>query len=214
MPPLMPVPGVLKVEFKGTVGSNNWANVQHFRWGGTSPDGTILNALAAFIETTWETTFQPLQDNRTALESVVVTDLTGPLAAQGVAETEHIGTATGDYLAAQVCGLTSYASALRFRGGHPRAYWCVGTFDELRDPSNWSGDFVTSLHDAAVALQAAVIGFSEGGFSVGVQCFVRYGPKNARIDPPVAYDILTGDVVASGRTATQRRRVGRHISHA
>ena len=43
MPPLPPVPGVIRIALKGTVGPFNWVNVLHFTWSGTPPTSTVLN---------------------------------------------------------------------------------------------------------------------------------------------------------------------------
>jgi len=213
MPPLPPVPGVIRIALKGTVGPFNWVNVLHFTWSGTPPTSTVLGTLGSDVGAAWLADMSPMQDSDTALVLTTLTDLTSDTAAQAEVATPAVGSRTGDFLPASACYLVDYPVTVRYRGGHPRTYLSVGVFSDLADSAHWSTDMRDAVTSAWENFLGAIGGFSDSGFTVGNPVAVSY--VNRVINPVPPYRRTTPLVLPlDGITfplqlANQRRRIGR-----
>jgi hypothetical protein len=213
MPELLPVPGVVKVEFYGTMtGATKWANVFHYRYSGTLPSAAGLAALANTYDGVFATYFAPLQSNDTQFGGCRITDLSSDTGAYADIPDPTDGTRGAGLIPAQLAVLVSYQSVTRFRGGHPRSYFVAGIDSDLLNPSTWTDTFPGLVVAAATEVQGAIIGSGADGTTIGNPCWVRYGPKSDRLDPPQIFDIVPATFTALARVATQRRRTGRKIS--
>src|SRR5579863_2431999 len=76
MPPLPPVPQVMKIEMTGTFEDTTWANIFHYTNALTSPTVSNMGDLATEFAAKYNSRFNPLLANTHILTKVVATDLT------------------------------------------------------------------------------------------------------------------------------------------
>lgn len=218
MPALPPVPNCLKVTVFGlidNIGEYPWANVLHFMYSGTAPSNSSCAALATSISGLWETNMGPECPSPTTLTKVIVVDLTSNTAGEG----EWLGSVAGsrgdDSIPASACGLISYVSPMRYRGGHPRHYLYVGGNADFQGAAEWSTAFAAEFLAHWKAFITAIQELSVGGMAMGTLCSVSYISKEVNPVPPyrrttpLVLDLAIGTATSSVEIASQRRRVGR-----
>lgn len=219
MPPLPPVPNVLKVQVIGNSGESSpitWANVLHFEYSGTAPSSAVCDTIAAEIGTLWGTHMSPEQVNNCVQNQVVVTDLTSSTSGAGADFTGHTGTRGDDEIPAQVAYLVNYPLARRYRGGRPRSYLIVGGNADFLDAAHWSSAFTTEVITHWVAFLNGIVGYSTSGCTISNLVNVSYVSKEINPTPPYrrttpVVDTLTvSSAIGEQQMATQRRRIGRH----
>jgi len=209
MPPLPSLPNVLKIAIKGTVGTQNWLNIFHALWSGSTPSVGNLTTYIETLSTAWEANFTPLQDNDTVQTSIEVTDLTSPLSAQVDIPNPITGTGEGDLLPASACCLVTYPTTYRYRGGHPRTYFSVGMQGDLNSAQAWKPELTDAVAAAWTAFSAAAFAGTFSGLDVGEQCAVSYINAHAIRITPMIIPLLPGEFNVEPRLAQQRRRLGR-----
>ena len=142
MPPLPPVPGVLKADVHFSVGSDLAALIRlKFTYTGGPPTSAQMNSLATSVRTAWTNRLQNLTGTNINLTSVVTQDLASNTGAQGVDSTVVAGTYAGSVLPAGTAVLINHSIARRYRGGKPRTYLPAGSAAALSGPSNWTATF-------------------------------------------------------------------------
>jgi hypothetical protein len=145
MPALPPVPQVLRVRYGFFVGTDHVAACrEYFLYTGAAPSAPDLVTLAAAIGASAVTNFVPLMQADTTIETVTITDLTSPVAAEGFALVDVNGTRAGGELPADAALLQSLEILRRYRGGHPRTYWPFGTDTDILSRQQWEGAFVAA----------------------------------------------------------------------
>jgi len=216
MPPLLPVPGVVRCALTGTFGDAKWANIFHIAQrlsGGsfinaaawTQPD---LDALAVAWGTWWNSHFKQHQTLSSALADVFVVDLTSDTGLQSARATPIPGTnaGTADF-SAQTCVCVSWKARQRYRGGHLRSYLVPGTTGNKTTPTTWGTGYTnavaTSMNNFLSTLAGENTISPDGLALVGVHR-VRHGQP---IDPVGTEIILSATV--DTRIDTQRRRLGK-----
>ena len=218
MPPLPPVPGVLRVQLQGngtTVENFPWENILHFTFAGTAPTSATCATVAADIGTLWATNMAPRCPSPTVLNLVAVTDLSSNTAGNGQSEVTHAGTRGDDEIPANAAMLISYPVSVRYRGGHPRQYLFVGGNADFLDSANWSAAFVTEVQTAWRAFLAGVEAISVAGLIINGFCAVSYIDKSLNPIPPyrrttpLVYPIVASGAIANQEMASQKRRIGR-----
>lgn len=218
MPPLPPVPNVLKVEIKGTYTSGyDWANVLHFTYGGGAPTSGDCASIASTVWGEYNSEFIPSTVPQQSLELVVVTDLASSTAATGEYVQHQVGTSSADKLPGNVCVLVSKYVPVRYRGGHPRTYLAIGADENLQDQGHWNSSFVTNTLTNWTNFIDGIIGTVAGTTAVGQECAVSYyttdysttPPSRVRRVAPVVYDIPVDGYSIQAEIASQRRRIGR-----
>lgn len=207
MAPLKPVPNVLRVTYKGTVGPHNWVNILHYGWTGGAPTVAGLGEMANALAAQWGATMLDMQDPDTALTDIIITDLTSDLGAQVDVPEPITGTRSGELLPGSTCFLVTYPVARRWRGGHPRNYLCVGVQGDLNGPSNWSAAFQAAVNSAWTTQLASNIGNTYGTTTLGGQVAVSYVSGKVVLADPIV-DALEGAIFHT-ELAQQRRRIGR-----
>lgn len=218
MPPLPPVPNVLRCVIEGNTseeGAYPWANVLHFTYSGTAPSNATCLTMATAIASYWNTAMAPECPSSTILNQVVLTDLTSATSGEGQWLGTHAGTRGDDEIPANAAMLISYPVSTRYRGGHPRQYLIVGGNADFLDAAHWSTAFTaeaqthwqTFLTDC---LSAGVSGTVVSGF-----CAVSYISKEINPTPPyrrptpLVLPLAIASSVANQQMASQRRRIGR-----
>lgn len=218
MPPLPPVPGVLRVMLQGnasTVQEFVWENILHFTFAGTAPTSATCSTVAADIGAAWATNMAPECPSTTVLNLVAVTDLTSNTAGNGQSETTHAGSRGDDEIPANAAMLISYPVDVRYRGGHPRSYLMVGGNADFLDAANWSTAFVAEVQSHWRAFLAAVEAISVAGLIINGFCAVSYINKEEnptapyRRAIPLVYPIVAAGAIANQEMASQKRRIGR-----
>jgi len=211
MAPLPAVPGVIRFAVQGLDDGADWVNVLHWRYTGTAPTGPNLTALSSTLLTAWSTHIGPLMSTGCSIETVKATDLASPTGAQTTFAATEPGTRAGAPLPASTAMLISKTVALRYRGGHPRSYLCVGVQPDLDSSRQWTPGFATAAEGSYSAMAAAVTGQVAGGTTLGGECVVSYVDKAVNpVSPfrravPLVLDVLT--IIARTALATQRKRL-------
>lgn len=219
MPPLPPVPNVIKLNMKGlTGGLYNWANVWHMPFSGGAPSIANLEAIANEVIASWTANWAPLCPTSTELKEVVVTDLTSPTAAEGTVTTSVPGTSSYDKIPANAAHLVSKLIEARYRGGHPRTYQFIGGDGHLQDDGHWSTSAVTAFLAAWTQLILDLGSHGPyGSISIGGEVTVSYyttdytlvPPKRVRRVTPLVYTVIADGYSGHQEIASQRRRIGR-----
>jgi hypothetical protein len=215
MPALPPVPNVLQV---ATLTSD--AVTRFFiQYAGSAPSAAQLITWNGSVQSAWTTNIVPLYDPSYHLTQIQTIDLTSPTSAVALTTMNVAGTRTGGQLPQELAAVTSYKISRRFRGGHSRGYWLMGTKTDVGGSEQWAGAFVTAVNSGVAAFFTAL--FAAGWSGAGALTHVavsRYKGFTVVTDPvtgrarniptvratPVV-DAVTG-VVCQPFYGTQRRR--------
>lgn len=158
MAPLPDVPSTLRVALVGSEGLDADIVTRFFiTYTGTAPTATQMNTFCTAVGTAWGTNLKALVASGFTLATVNAEDLTSSTAAIGTAAPNIASTRAGGELPADVCALTRYKIARRYRGGHPRGYWRAGSLTDIGDPQQWSGAFTTAWNTGIAAFFTAVL---------------------------------------------------------
>lgn len=156
MPALPNAANILKAGYKMGLGTDTNALVRLFiAFSGTS-DVAKLNAVAGVLSSAWDTWLQSVHPNQVTLEEVEVTDLTSDTSPSGGVIDGTAGTLTGG-LAAGTAMVISSEIARRYRGGHPRAYWPMGSEAKLGSAQTWDPTFVADVVTAYTGFVGACL---------------------------------------------------------
>lgn len=218
MPPLPPVPNVLKFEIQGLSSATQpfiWANVLHWAWSGTAPTAAGCATLAAQIVTQWTSHMAPECPSTTLLTSATVTDLSSNTAASGEDLVSVAGTRGDDEIPASAAVLIHYPVQVRYRGGHPRSYVMAGGNADFADASHWTTAFANECLSHWQSCWGAFNAGLVGGISLGSQVAVSYYDRQLNPTPPyrrttpLVYAINVFGSTVDTQIASQRRRIGR-----
>lgn len=219
MPPLAPVPNVLKAQLHWSLaGAPDMQTVLHFRYAGGPPTPTdalalatdIYNAMAP-VATYWSSDIN--------LSECVVTDLSSATASVGTHSGSTPGLRTPGGLDNGTALVVNYHIDRRYRGGKPRSYFPFGVGSDMTTRRSWDSAFVTAVQGALNTFFATCIGSTSGTTSITQQVSVSYfsgftvvtDPTTGRAkNVPVRratplVDPITG-ITASLKPGSQRRR--------
>jgi hypothetical protein len=157
MPPLPPVPNVLVIQMKFTVGNANVISRVNVRYVSDAPTRNDLIAYATHIDAMIGSHLLPLCSEQVKTVEVMVTDLTSDTAARGIATSSQAGTRPGLPNGAAVAALINFKVARRYRGGKPRIYFPFFVAADLTDRLTWSSDAITEATASWNAFMSAVI---------------------------------------------------------
>lgn len=223
MPPLPPVPAVVKLLMQTTNADAGYVSVNgiHIHYTGTAPTPSQLASFATTAATAWGSAYNSHMSSSDSLTGVEAMDLTSPTAATADVTVAHPGTLTGTQLADDVAFVLSAQVARRYRGGHPRSYLKLGDVTSVGDGRTWDSGFLTAVVTASAGLYTAIEGAGWSGAGtlspVNVSYYFGYHnvlyPSGRRVDVPSlrvsgpVVDQITG-FVGRPRFGTQRRRLG------
>lgn len=222
MPALPSVPKVLSVALSGGITpSERWLSRFFVQYAGTAPTPAQALAYAQAVGVAFSGSLASWMATTDLLDTVSVVDLSADTGSVGEDLTHHQGLKSGSELPATVCLLTSYHVARRYRGGHPRGYWRLGTEEDTVDAHSWSSTFVAGVSSAFGTFFTQVLAapWTAGGplSRVNVSYYKGFDPPTVsstnfatnhpklRPEGPKV-DPITGFQVQSAM-ATQRRRL-------
>lgn len=206
MPPLPPVPGVVKIRISGTFTGGTWANIFHV---GTAT-GPITHADLVNLDSELNALANVYtNDGSMEIEGTLAEywDLTSDSGATASISKSWPGSREGDANPGSACVVTSWPITRRYRGGHPRTYWPIGSVGVRADQQSWDTAFTAQVLADVSAFVEAVHGFefSSGGTgNLGAVSYVNAGAPRA---VPL-FEPFNG-VVVRGRICSQRRRLGK-----
>lgn len=215
MPPLPPVPNVLKITNAGVCAGQNIINIWHANYSGGTPTDAILNTFAALVANKWQEHFQDLMDSNYTYGTVVVQDLTSDTAPVGNETVEWGGGSSGTQLSNQVCALINHTIARRYRGGKPRTYIGAVPQSFALDPRTLTGSAISDYLSAWNEFATDVAAFTSGDFTIGNLGCVSYYDKALNPTPPYRRTdpifFPFGSSSVNERLCTQRRRLGKSV---
>jgi hypothetical protein len=161
VPPLPPVPGVIRLQLRHTLGTDvDVLDRVYFQYAGDGPTNADLNAFCTSAVTEWGDFLAAMAHPNCILTETLAQDLSSDTGAIGSDPSHVVGTRSGGPLPAEVVSLINFQIARRYRGGKPRIYLPYGTDGDVLDPQHWTAAFVTALTTAwssfVSALEAAV----------------------------------------------------------
>lgn len=146
--PFVPVPNTCLVEFRMTLDAQQVENTLWFEFAGAPTPAGML-AMAAELQSWWETEYADLTSTATQLREVVVTDMTtisGPQVSS-VPAVAAFGTQSSPPLPSNASLTVSFRTALRGRSFRGRNY-LVGLVEDANTGNNITPGFVVSVIDA------------------------------------------------------------------
>ena len=187
MPPLVPQPGVLKVEHKFRVGEDLNASARlFFKYSGGPPSNADAAAIASEFRSAWNNAWLGHLSNQSAHLGATVTDLTTPTSAFGESLITSLGTASTAPLPGGVALLMNLPIARRYRGGKPRVYWPTNVAADLTDPQTWNAGVLTTMTtEWQTSYLDVVIGFTSGTTVVGEQVNISYYLGFTAVENPI-----------------------------
>ena len=224
MPPLPVAPSTLRVALQFSSSLESQPIVTRFftTYTGAAPTAGQLDTFCGAVGTAFGADLATYMAEVLTLELVEAVDLTSATSASGAAEPAIAGTDPGGVLPADIAFVVSYEILRRYRGGHPRGYWPLGTSTSLATDNTWSTVF-TALVQAAMATffgdvnaagwaGAGTLTQSNVSFKKGFTVVISPTTGRARnVDTDRASAVI--DTVTSyvGRAGigSQRRRLGR-----
>lgn len=213
MPPLPDVHHVLKIVHSGTVNSEPWVGVSHWRFvpvaGELSSDN--IRVICAKFVNSWRDNWKPIFSATTFDSQVEGIDLTSTTAATGVAPDGDHGDTAGEARSPSTCFLVSKVVGVRYRGGHPRTYWPGLQSADVFDGRSVGDGLFADLSAATAAyygdIPPAVTTDGDSNCSSFHEVMVSYFTAGARRAVPLVADIL--GYTPHQVVATQRRRLHR-----
>lgn len=184
--PLPAVPAVLRCALSGVIGTG-YVFLTRFYVGysGTAPTNAELTTWNGVVGTAYGTYLKALVDTNNELTQIETTDLSSATAAAATTAEAITGTRSGTDATADMCVVTSYRIARRYRGGHPRGYWPMGTMTDVAGPGTWSGSFITSVNsNMANFMNAICTAPWSGGGTLGQENVSYYEGFTATPYPP------------------------------
>lgn len=175
MPALPSVPQVVRCDCHFTISEDQNAKCRFFiYYTSAAPTIAEMVAFATSISAAYTAHLKADTPTTVSLTSVVCTDLSSPTSAEG----EWTGTITGSNanfaVSAAECVLLSFEVLRRYRGGHPRVYWPMGTQADYQDAQTWKSASVSAWTIAFNAFLSEIIGSYWSGAGALLQVNVGY----------------------------------------
>lgn len=220
MPALPNVPKVLRVALSGRKDAPSvWLTRFFVQYTGTAPSNADLAAFDTALDTAYNTNVKPQCDTSTILAQIETIDLTSPTSAVDIKAVNRVGTRTGVIIPAMICAVQSYQIGRRYRGGHPRGYWPLGSISDTGPDTSWAPASITNFDNALDAFFTAVMaaGWTGAGtlshvnvsFYNGFTVITNPVTHRARNVPTLRVAPVVDQVTGTGVRAsygTQRRR--------
>jgi len=169
MPALPSVPTVIRAgyRFGQSAGEALGKVALHYAFTGGPPSVSDLIAMANTMQTAVGSHLAPLTPSSITWEDVELTDLTSSTSADGTSTgSTHVGSRSGNTPPLSVCCMTRYQISRRYRGGHPRTYWPIGTEADFGTILDWSSSFITAVDAGIPALITACLAATSGSTSL------------------------------------------------
>jgi hypothetical protein len=206
MPPLPPVPGVLKYTQNWQISNNlKAASIFHFSYSGGPPSGATCAALAAIFQAAFITTLKTQFPATTSFGQGTVLDLASSSGAQGSGGTVTAGTRVGTEFPANVAMVINHSIARRYRGGKPRSYLPLGVATDNLTAGLFTSGFTAGITTDFGNWITDCLAASSGGVTIPAHVNVSYY-LNGALRPSPIVDTITAST-ARQRIGSQRRRL-------
>lgn len=206
MPALRPVPGVVRVTFKGTSTGQPVINVFHFKLGAPSINNAGMATFLQNVRSPYEVNFIPRLQGAYSGDTVYGVDLSSEDGAEGSVPLGGTpGAATTQVPQSTACCVT-WKIPRHYRGGHPRTYIGPTGATSIESPTSFTSAYVTALQNAANTCLTSWNAVTHGGGNVRLVCVHRYRDK-VELATPLVSEISSA--VVDTRIDTMRRRLGR-----
>jgi hypothetical protein len=179
MPPLPPVPGVIRLDLKYTNGTDlDLLTRLHFAFSGGPLTNSQANSWAESIIGS-ASSLDAILHSATEITLATVTDLSTSSAGVGSYPGDITGSLSGDPLPLETAFLCNYQISRRYRGGRPRSYLPAGDATKLLNSRAWTSAFVTLVGDTWNTFISNCVTDAPAGVSGVVHSNVTYyGPPN------------------------------------
>lgn len=187
---------------------------------GSAASAPELNTFCGSVATSIDDDFGYATSDTLTLGRVHAIDLSSATGAEGDWLGEHAGANTEAPNAADVAQVISYEISRRYRGGHPRGYWPLGSALSLSTPQRWNPTYLASIQSNVETLFAHIgtLAWSGGGtlqhvnvsYFSGFTVVTNPTTGRARNMPTLRATPLVDAVtayVARAHVGTQRRRL-------
>lgn len=210
MPPLPPVPGVVRVKLQGTNQTVGWVNVFYMTYSGTPPSTADCSAVATSVRAAWLSAIAPAMLTGTILTGVEVADMSTSTGAVGSNSTSAAGTkASSAPLPVNCAVVISYKVNRRYRGGHPRNYLPGPNAADVSNGRTWQSAYQTVLNAMSGNWPTALNAISSGGSNYQLAAVSYYNGGALRTQPLV---MAVTSCVVHTRLDSMRRRLGKEIA--
>jgi hypothetical protein len=174
MPPLQPVPNVLKTQLLWDVGTDeNVTTTNFWSYSGTQPNATAVSNFCTVLCNLMSAQ-DALWTGSVVLVGATGVDLASDTASEGSATADTPGIDTGAQLAGGTCVLLNYKIDRRYRGGKPRNYFPWGSSTTLSTRQSWSPGFVANCASGWSQVTSGFIGQTESGCTITNHANVSY----------------------------------------
>lgn len=211
MPPLPPVPGVLRCVVNGTFAGFPTVSTLYVGEPGnlSAWDQAGADAVALNVRTAWVSRILTQQNAVWTLNDVTATDLTNFLGVVGIAVGSNPGAQAGTPIPANCTACISWKSNLHYRGGHPRLYLpAPGTTTTVSGTRQWSVAYRTALANGAEAFRGDLVTLYAGRTARHVAVHRTVG--GVVQTPPIVLAVVSASVDI--RIDSQRRRLGPDVA--
>jgi hypothetical protein len=193
MPPLPPVPGLIRCQLDFLVGVDAAAQTAwHVLYTGGPPSAVDMAFFASTLEASAGAHLASVMHPDTSLESVFLLDLSSSSAFSGEAAGPVVGTRSGGQLPANTAVLANYPIGRRYRGGKPRGYWPIGTSTDLDTRQTWLSGSVTAFETAIVDTINGLSSATSGTTTIGAPASISYYHGFVSVTNPIT--LRTRDV--------------------
>lgn len=199
--PFVPVPDTLMVELRFISQGQNCENTLYFQ-GSAGVNPSLASDLGDALISWWDTQFQPITSDQTALVEVFLTDLTTDTSFT-VSDTAGLpltGAISTDALPQNCAHCVSFRTAQRGRSGRGRNYVLGMTEGDTQD--SIISTLIVSAHVTAYEILIGPGAFVAGLQWVVVSRFHNNAPRTTGLAIPIT-NVLSVDAVVD----SQRRRL-------
>lgn len=209
MPPLPFVPDVVKLVVGGVANDAQWLNIFHFFHSDGTVDDTAIGNLHTHIIGDLDAIYHSFASITVTVENETYTDISSDTGVEISFSDDTSGTDASALLPASACTLVSWEIARRYRGGHPRTYFPIGTVGSLASDSSKLFD-PTYLEAVSAACETfrGVCSYMDGGTGFTWNLASVSYTSGLTPRPIPIHDNVTSAVVRE-RVCSQRRRLGK-----
>jgi hypothetical protein len=144
-----------------------------YSYSGAIPQLADLNSMATALSTAVNANFQTQTASGLVYTGLTITDLSSATGAIGTATLNTTGTG-GAPMPPQNCFVTSYATALRYRGGHPKTFWPLGYEALLAANGQWSTAGISAMLNAVQLVINTPVGHQYGSTDIVNHIWISY----------------------------------------
>jgi hypothetical protein len=220
MPTLPDVSKVVRVSLIASDAADlNVVTRFYISYTGTAPTSANLDSFGSTVANELDSHVKGLTKSGINYREIDLVDLSSPSAGAAAHAIDIDGTRSGTTLAAGTCCVVSYKIARRYRGGHPRGYWPVGTISDIETSQDWTDAFLSSVDSGLGSFFTGVTANPWSGGGTLKHVNVSYFHGFTSVEDPITHrwrniptargvpvvDEIT-QLIARKRFGSQRRR--------